>query len=218
MHLSTYTRPDITYAVHKLCQYNTNPSIHHMCAVKHLLRYLKGTSHYSFTYRHYSNKRPSFVYGYSDASGASDLDDRKSTSGYVFIYNGAPISWTSRKQRPVALSTMESEYIALAEAAKEAAFLRKLIITFGNDPAPRIHIRTDSDSALKYVKNNVNHPWSKHIDTRHHYVREAYHNSIIDITFISSELQKADILTKPLGTNKHEQAIKMLMLRDRRSN
>jgi hypothetical protein len=132
---------------------------------------------------------------------------------YIFFLNGGPIVWASRKQKyTVALSTMESEYVALTEAAKEAAFLRKLLNSINLPQTNPTLILTDSESALKNVKNNVNHSRSKHIDTRHHYIRLAYNSGQVDIRHIPAASQTADILTKPLGIIKHVEAVKLLTL------
>ena len=140
MHLAIWTRPDIAWITNKLCQFNQDPSELHMAAVKHLLRYIQGTLDYAFTYSpsndnalyglftDYNNFDYTPLHGYSDASGASDPDDRCSTSGYIFFLFNGPIVWGSRKQvYAVALSSMEGEYLALTEAAKEAMFLRNLL-------------------------------------------------------------------------------------------
>jgi hypothetical protein len=231
MHLAVWTRPDIAYIVNKLCQYNHNPSEIHAKSAKHLLRYIAGTLDYGITYSHgegntlygmfmdYDDNGLSTtpLYGYSDASGASDPDDRCSTSGYVFFYNNGAVIWASRKQKyTVALSSMESEYVALTEAAKEAAFLRKLLRSMDLVQTSPTLILTDSESALKNVKNNVNHSRAKHIDTRHHYIRMAYNTGEVDIRHVPSASQTADILTKPLGILKHAEAVKLLMLQDTR--
>jgi len=229
MHLAIWTRPDISWITNKLCQFNQDPSELHMSAAKHLLRYIKGTLDYSFTYSisdhnslyglftDYNDFDYTPLHGYSDASGASDPDDRCSTSGYVYFYYNAPISWASRKQTyAVALSTMESEYLALTEAAKEAQFLRRLLASINLTQEQPTLILTDSESALKHIKNNVNHPRSKHIDTRHHYIRFAYNSGDVDIRHIPAASQTADILTKPLGTIKHVDAVKLLQLHDSR--
>jgi hypothetical protein len=230
MHLAVWTRPDISYIVNKLCQYNHNPSEIHSKSAKHLLRYIAGTLDYGITYSHkegnalygmfmdyndYGQSTP--LYGYSDASGASDPDDRCSTSGYVFFYNNGAVIWASRKQKyTVALSSMESEYVALTEAAKEAAFLRKLLKSLDLAQTAPTLILTDSESALRNIKNNINHTRAKHIDTRHHYIRMAYNAGEVDIRHIPSVSQTADILTKPLGILKHAEAVKLLMLQDTR--
>jgi hypothetical protein len=225
MHLAVWTRPDIAWITNKLSQFNSDPSELHMSAAKHLLRYIIGTLDYGFTYSpsienslyglfaDYNDFDFTPLHGYSDASGASDLDDRCSTSGYVFFLYGGPIVWGSRKQTyAVALSTMEGEYLALTEAAKEAMFLRNLLASINVPQERATLILTDSEAALKHVKNNVNHPRSKHIDTRHHYIRHVYNSGDVDIRHIPSASQTADILTKPLGVLKHQDAVGLLCL------
>jgi hypothetical protein len=145
---------------------------------KHLLRYIQGTKDYGLLFTANSSSSPllcSEPHGFSDVSFASDPDDRKSTSGYLFFLVYTLISWSAPKQTEIALSTMESEYIAPTDAAKEAIFLRKLLdsLSLFTIARPTL-IHTDSESALDHVKNNVKHPRTKHIDTRHHYIRSVY--------------------------------------------
>ena len=172
MHLAIITRPNIAFHVSKLSQFNSDPSIHHYAAAKHVLRYLQGTKDYGLYFTatssqyslNYSRTPPLELLGFSDASYASDPDDRKSMSGYLFFLSNALISWSAHKQSIVALSTMESEYIALSNAAKEAIFLRKLLSSLMVHPTRPTIINTDSASALDHVKNNVKHPhtqWSQ---------------------------------------------------------
>src|SRR5579859_4660623 len=127
---------------------------------------------------HYDNSLSTTpLYGYSDASGASDPDDRCFTSGYVFFYNNGTVIWVSRKQKyTVTLPSMESEYVALTKAAKEATFLRKLLRSMDLAQTSPTLILTDSESALKNIKNNVNHSRAKHIDKCHHYIHMAYNS------------------------------------------
>jgi hypothetical protein len=232
MHLAVWTHPDIAYIVNKLCQYNHDPSEIHTKSAKYLLCYIANTLDYGITYSQcegntlygmfmdYDDQTGLSIpttplYGYSDASGASDPDDRCSTSGYVFFYNNGPVIWASRKQKyTVTLSTMESEYVALMEAAKEAAFLRKLLKSINLTQTSPTLILIDSESALKNVKNNVNYSCAKHIATRHHYIRMAYNSGEVDIRHVPSVSQTADVLTKPLGIIKHTEAVKLLMLHD----
>jgi hypothetical protein len=183
MHLSVWTRPDLAYAVNTLSKFNHNPSVNHERAAKHLLRYLKGTHKAAITYypvNHPSNSSTTIgeIIIYVDASHASDLDDTRSTAGYVGFMNGGVIVWYSRKQRVVAMSTMEDEYMAITEASKEAAFLQMLrqqIYDFhlGSFISHPILMFSDSRAALDHVKNNVRHSHTKHIHIRHHFIRQA---------------------------------------------
>jgi len=216
-HLSNYTRPDLAFTVSKLSQYLSNPSIIHMQAAKHVLRYIQGTLDYGICFSTSSESPPdsfpiSIPFGFSDASHAADPDDRKSHSGHAYFYYNGPIVWQSSKQQIVTLSSMESEFMELSEAAKEAIFLRKLLESLNvtiNNPTM---ILTDSQSALNHVKNNVKHARTKHIDTRFHYIREVYTSNQVDLKHVPHTEQTADILTKPLGFIKHAEAIQLLKL------
>ena len=123
LYLSTWTRPDITYAVNNVARFCARPTKEHWMAVKRIFRYLKGTQDYGLQYHKEGSAE---CVGYSDADWAGDTEDRKSTSGYLFSLNGGLVSWRSKNQSCVALSTAEAEYMALASAAQEALWLRQL--------------------------------------------------------------------------------------------
>lgn len=210
MFLAVSTRPDILHSISKLSQFNVSPSTDHLVAVKHLLRYLKQTSNLKLVYLKTNEPLHSFV----DADWAGNVDDRKSYTGYSFFLAGGAISWESKKQPSVALSSTEAEYMALSQASKEAVYLRNLIMELGfpkyvSDP---IHIYCDNTGAQQLVKNPVYHARTKHIDIRHHYVRQIYEESIIELKYISTEDMIADILTKNLYRPKHEKFVKGLGL------
>ena len=124
LYLSTRTRPDITYAVSSVARFTSKPTKQHWTAAKRIFRYLNGTISFRLLY---SKDKEKECTGYSDADWAGDLNDRKSTSGFVFKLSGAAISWRSKKQSCVALSTAEAEYIALASAAQESVWLQELL-------------------------------------------------------------------------------------------
>ena len=123
MYLAVSTRPDIAFAVNSLARFNSNPQKDHWTALKRVLRYLKGTINIGILYKQDGSDK---CIGYSDADWAGDTSDRKSTSGYIFMFSGGPISWSSKKQKCVALSTAEAEYVALSGAAQECLWLRQL--------------------------------------------------------------------------------------------
>ena len=116
-HLAVFSRPDISNAVSQLSQFLQDPTETHMKAARHVLRYLKGTRNFSITYGHSQELR---ILGFSDANWGGDKNDRKSTTGYLYMINNGAVSWTSHKQSTVATSTMEAEYMALSDAAREA--------------------------------------------------------------------------------------------------
>lgn len=202
MYLAVCTRPDIAHAASVLSQFNNCHSETHWKAAKRVLRYLKGTMDYNIVYE----KSSLSVTGYVDADWASNQLDRRSYTGYVFRVGNSAVSWESRKQRTVALSSTESEYMAICEGAKEAIFIRNflheclgkyLFVTLYND----------NQSAQKICNSQVNHSRSKHIDIRHHYVRQIIRDKIVTLEYLPTELMPADVLTKPLCKDKHVNCI-----------
>jgi hypothetical protein len=222
VHLSVWTHTDLAYAVNTLSRFNHNPSVIHERAAKHLLRYLKGTHKAAITYypvNHPANSSTTIgeITCYVDGSHASDPDDARSTVGYVGFMNGGAIVWYSRKQRVVAISTMEDEYMALTEASKEASFrqmLRQQIYDFhlGSFISHSTPVFSDSQAALDHVKNNVRHSRTKHIHIRHHFVRQAVAENQVSLHHIPASLQAADVLTKALAFSKHEDGMNLLLL------
>ena len=193
MYLATCTRPDIAYAVGVLARFSSKPNQSHWTAVKCVLRYLKGTTGHGIVYRGDSD-----VLGYSDADWAGDADDRKSTSGYLFLIAGGPVSWRSRKQSTVALSTAEAEYVALSIAAQECVWLRRLLSELGDPPRGPTTILEDNQSSIAMAKNPQFHGRAKHIDIKHHFVREQVSEGSIELQYCPSNEMFADILTKGL--------------------
>lgn len=199
MYLAQCTRPDILYAVNQLSRYNSNPGMQHWGAVKTLFRYLRGTASMKLVYRKDGDNN---INGYSDADWAADVDDRKSTTGYVFTLQGAAISWCCKRQPTIALSTCEAEYMALSATVQEASWWQGLTAQFG--ATGPISINCDNQSTIAIAKNGGYNPRTKHIDIRHHYIRDALERRIINIKYIESDNQLADGLTKPLPRMKLE--------------
>ncbi|KAG3049690.1 hypothetical protein PI125_g26544 [Phytophthora idaei] len=169
MHLMTATRPDIAYAVGYVSRFMENPQDEHWVAVKRIFRYLQGTETHGICFKPGDNID---FRGYSDANWAGDLADRKSTSGYTFMLMGAPVSWGSKKQSSVSLSTSEAEYIALSLAIQEGKWIHRLlceILAATNDTGPELKIREDNQSCIKMTKNPVSHGRAKHIDIKYHH-------------------------------------------------
>jgi Reverse transcriptase (RNA-dependent DNA polymerase)/gag-polypeptide of LTR copia-type/Integrase core domain/GAG-pre-integrase domain len=217
-HPAQWTRPDVVNAISKLSQYLHDPSIHHLTAAKHLLRYFKATIHFCQIYS--ANQSPKLI-GYADADHANDEDDRKSFSGYCFFLDdkSATISHSSKKQSLVAQSTMEAETIALSHAAKEALWLRQLcydLHVFGDQESPTtpsiLMINSDSESALKAIKNPVFHARTKHFDMRHHFIRDVVAKGELSVGYIPGDENPADIFTKSLDRSKHATALGLLRM------
>ena len=150
MYLSVCMKPDIAFAVGNLARYSAKPTKMHWKALKRVLHYLKGTVNYGLKY---SNIGQLECVGYSDADWAGDVNDRKSTSGYLFMLNGAPVSWKSKKQNCVALSTAEAEYIALSSASQECKWLRQLQTDIGITPTNPTILYEDNQSTIAMTKN-----------------------------------------------------------------
>jgi hypothetical protein len=127
------------------------------------------------------------------------LDERKSTTGVLFVLGNSPISWQSTKQKVVALSSCEAEYISAATAACQAVWLARLLAEITDSVVSKPVLRVDNKSAISLIKNPVHHDRSKHIDTRFHLIREYANSGQIEVRFIRTEDQLGDILTKPLG-------------------
>jgi hypothetical protein len=136
---------------------------------------------------------------YLDASHASDVDTRRSITGYIFFISGGPVSWQSRMQTSVALSSMESEYMAASAAAQEALWLNRLLQQLGlRTPNPTV-LYEDNKAAILFADHPGDHRRSKHIDTRRHFVRETVVNGEIALVYIPTAEQQADGLTKALS-------------------
>ena len=161
LYLSTWSRPDIAFAVGSVARFCSCPTKEHWLALKRILRYLKGTENHGLMYVRDEKEQ---CVGYCDADWAGDKSDRKSTSGYVFIMSGAPVSWCSRKQLCVALSTAEAEYVALASATQEAVWLRELSKVFGCNQVGAMVIFEDNQAAIEIAKNPQFHGRMKHIE------------------------------------------------------
>lgn len=207
MYLSVGTRPDISFAVSKLAKYVEKPGETHWKAVKRVLRYLNGTRSLGLTYGTTTDTQ---LYGYVDSDWAGDTSNRKSTSGYVFMMCGAPVSWSSRQQEVVALSSAEAEYVSLCSGTKEAIWLRRLWSGIGN--ASGLHVDesvtlmvepttvyVDNQGCIDLARNGVVNKRTKHIDIRFHFTREALRDKAVQLQYCSTEDMVADMLTKALG-------------------
>ncbi|KAI3646834.1 hypothetical protein MP228_009762 [Amoeboaphelidium protococcarum] len=193
------TRPDISAAVGKVCKFSSNPGQKHWTAVKRICKYLKGTSKLGIQL---GGEHGTVIQGWSDADWAGDTDGRKSTGGYLFKLANSPVSWQSKLQNIVALSSCESEYIALSNSAQEAIWLRRLLQEIGwtQDAATLIH--EDNQGAIAVINGNKTHSRTKHIDVRHHFIRTCVRDGHLRVVYCPTDLMLADILTKPLPTQK----------------
>jgi hypothetical protein len=209
MYVMTGTRPDIAYAVGATSVYNSNPGEKHWKAVKRIMRYLKGSRDFELEYK--STNDP--MHGYSDADWGGNADDRRSTTGYTFIMSDAAVCWGSKRQPTVALSTTEAEYMALTQATKEAVWLKRFLQDIKLETQNNVRILTDNQSSMALAKNPVFHARTKHIDIRHHFIRERVEAGDIELVFCKTEDMLADVLTKGLTKEKHNRFTEGIGLR-----
>ena len=198
MYAMTGTRPDLAYAVSQLSQFNAKPTAIHLTAAKRVLRYLKGHADLGITYRDDDNS----LNGYCDTDWGAN-EDRKSISGYLFMLGGGAISWSSKKQSTVALSSTEAEYIALVQAAKESIWLQRLLSELGWTERDHKVIWEDNQGAIALAVNPEYHACTKHIDIQYHFIRECVENDRIKLEYIPTAEQLADALTKIMPRNRH---------------
>ena len=196
MYLMISTRPDIAYAVGQLSMFLNNAGPEHHAAALHLLRYCKGSKDLSITY---SPNTSLSVLGYSDADWAACLDTRRSVTAYVFFAAGGPVSWKSKLQPTVALSSTEAEYMALTAAAQEACSLRFLQQEFRVPSDSPVLIYEDNKGAIAMSVNPTLHKTSKHISIKQHFIREAVQNGDVCLEYIPTDAMLADALTKALS-------------------
>jgi hypothetical protein len=207
------TRPDISYAVAALCRYNSCPFTSHMTAAKRVLQYLKATAdcRLHFNGNGNSNGHGNYgVVGFTDSDWARDNTDRKSQGGNVFLtcHDGGAISWQSRKQDLIALSTLEAEYIACSEPSREARWLLQLQRDIHGPqnqaslPSSPLPIYCDNQGALTHITTGVIKARKKHINVCYHNSRDLHARKIIDYSYVHTNDNVADILTKPLTKEK----------------
>lgn len=219
-----------------LCRFMQNPGPAHWIAAKKVLRYLHGTrslglhlSDRSHLHRGQQQKSenstalakdsqqslssaPTHVSVYCDADWAGDVDDRKSTTGCVVLLFGSPIFWMSKKQATVALSTAEAEYMAISAALQEVKWLAQLLGELSCSVQTPIPVFSDNQAAISISSASaVPHSRTKHIDLRHHYVRESVRDGLLQVEWVQSSKQLADVFTKALGKEQYKQLIDKIM-------
>jgi hypothetical protein len=177
------------------------PAADHLAAVKQLLCYVAGTLKFGCVYRR--GDRETLV-GFTDSDHAGDIDTRKSTSGVLFFLGDSPVTWLSLNQNVVATSSCEAEYIAAASGARQGVWLARLFSELLNKEAAPVTLFIDNKSTISLCKNLVLHESTKHIDLRYHYIRDCVEKGTIMVDYISTNEQKADILTKPLSRTRFQ--------------
>ena len=215
MYAMLSTRPDIAYAVSRLCQFQSNPTQQHLKAAKHILRYLRGTSHFRLCLGHDTENGDDLV-GFTDADFAGDTDDSRSTSGWVFYLGTGAVCWSSRKQNPVATSTFDAEYLAAHEACNQLKWLNDLADQIERPLQLPVLLHCDNKSAVDASTSpNVKHR-TKHTRVRAHSVHECIQDGLVELVRIPGTDNPADIFTKPLPADvhaRHTQALGLVPFR-----
>ena len=203
LYLANWTRVDIAFAVSELSRFVANPGAAHMVAAQRVFRYLKKTKNFSLNFSRPSDlnslERPNVLWGYVDSDWAGCPDSRRSTSGYVLMLNGAAVSWRSKRQSTVALSTAEAEFVAASSLVQEVIYLRKLLTNMGFPQTEPTVIFEDNECCVAWSEGSVGgSERAKHIDLRKHFVHDAVQAKILKLQKIDSKNNAADLLTKAL--------------------
>ncbi|PNY10358.1 retrotransposon-related protein, partial [Trifolium pratense] len=196
----TASRPDIMFAVGVCARYQASHKMSHLAQVKRIFKYVNDTCNYGILYSHTED---STLVGYCDADWAGSVDDRKSTSGACFFLGNNLVSWFSKKQNSVSLSTAEAEYIAAGSSCSQLLWMRQMLSEY-NVEQNVMTLYCDNLSAINISKNPIQHSRTKHIDIRHHFIRDLVEEKIVTLEHIASEEQLADIFTKALDANQFE--------------
>ena len=203
LYLASWTRPDIAFAVSELSRFVSNPGKPHLEAAKRVFRYLKKTMNLGLVFRSSASLpghpeiQPNTLWGYVDSDWAGCPDSRRSTSGFVFMLNGAAISWRSKRQPTVALSSAEAEFISASAMVQEVIFLRKFLGNLGFPQTAPTPVFADNETCIAWSEGSVGgSERAKHVDLRMHFVHEARAAGHLQLHKIDSQLNGADILTK----------------------
>ncbi|KAG9442375.1 hypothetical protein H6P81_018229 [Aristolochia fimbriata] len=196
----TTSRPDLCFSVGVCARYQASLKESHLQAVKRILRYVHGTTKLGIFY---SNSSAIALVGYSDADWAGNSDDRKITSGGCFYLRTNLVAWYCKKQNSIFLSTAEAEYIAAGSCCTQLLWMKQMLADYGFEQ-DILTVFCDNTSAIDISKNPVQHSRTKHIDIRYHFIRELVTGKIINLEYISTANQLADIFTKNLDRTRFE--------------
>jgi hypothetical protein len=197
MHPMVCTRPDIAHAVGVVSRYMNNPGKEHWEVVKWILRYLRGTSNHALCF----GGSETVLQGYVDSDMAGDKDSRRSTTGYVFTIGGTTVSWISKIQKVVALSTIEAEYVAATEASKEMIWLQRFMEELGKKQE-NSRLYCDNESAIHIAKNSTFHSKTKNIQLRYHFIRSTLEDGHLKLEKIQTIQNPIEMLTKGVTREK----------------
>lgn len=201
LYLATISRPDIAFATCYLSRYLDRPTQELWTAGKRILRYLKQTKEKGLIYQKEDNNIS--LQGFSDSDWAGDTVDRKSVSGAAIFYRGNLVSWMSKKQSTVALSTAEAEYVAAALTVSEMIYIRGVLQDLNCDNE-MCYLYIDNQSTIKMIESYENSKRSKHIDIKVHFIKDVVNKNLVKLKYVQSNENRADVLTKSLSKLKHD--------------
>ena len=207
----SHRRPDIAYAVGVVSKFMHQPKIHYMTVIMRILRYLKGTSSRGILF---GKSDQLDLLAYTDVDWVSDRDDRKSVSGYFTLVGGNLVTWRSKKQQVVALSSAEAEFHAIAKGITEVIWLKKLLSELGFPQKKACKLFCDNKAAISISGNPVQHDHTKHVEINRHFIKEKLEKKIISLTFVRSKDQLTDILTKAVTSEVFERTLCKLGIGD----
>ncbi|GKA16997.1 retrovirus-related pol polyprotein from transposon TNT 1-94 [Tanacetum coccineum] len=203
------SRPDLNYAVYLCARYQAKPTEKHLQTVKRIFRYLNGTINMGLWY---SKDTDMSLTAYADADHAGCQDTKRSTSGSAQFLGDKLVSWSSKKQKSTAISSIEAEYIALSGCCSQILWMRSQLTDYGFQ-FNKIPLYCDNKSAIALCCNNVQHSRAKHIDVLYHFIKEQVENGIVELYFVRTKYQLADIFTKPLSKERFNFLIEKLGMR-----
>jgi len=197
LYLVKHSRPDIANATRELSKTMDKASKAGLKELKRVLKFVMDTEDYGLKIEPTIDDLTNWdIVMYTDSNYAGDKDTRISVTGYVLFLCGVPIAWKSKAQKSVSLSSSEAEYVALSEAVKEIRFVYYLLTSFGINVILPIKVRVDNIGAIFMSENVTTSNRTKHVDIRYNYVREFVEDGFIEISFVRSEDNRADIFTK----------------------
>ncbi|GAA5978434.1 hypothetical protein JCM11641_007945, partial [Rhodosporidiobolus odoratus] len=209
VYLSSCTRPDLAFALSFASRFSACPAERHWSILVRICRFLSGTSSVGLRYSPApSGFSADLLSGWSDSDHAGDRDTRRSVSGYVYgigwdsLWSTA-VAWMSRRQKSVAISSTEAEYVALSEAAREALWLRALLLDLDYPPSSPTLVQGDNSGSLLLASHPTSHSRTKHIGVHYHFTRELVENGTLALKWIPTDDMVADFMTKGLGGAKH---------------
>lgn len=208
LYLANRTRPDLAYAVNLASRHMEKPTSNDVIAVKRIFRFLKGTLDKGIEFnKDFDDYK---IVAFCDSDYAGDIDTRKSTTGYIMFFCRGPIAWGSKKQSTIALSSTEAEYIAASECCKELLHINSLLQEI-LQKCLSMTLKIDNQSTISLIKNGIINKRSKHIDVRYRFIHDMYKKKIIDIEYCPTNIQLADVFTKPIGRIRFNELIEKII-------